>query len=108
MQVIRNKRTVCGWCQSEDCKNCKRQINYYDKIYLCGCDCAKDYWPEGQPREEEKETENEVRTMRVSDEAGQHAESDDTPGDMPTDGPRQDEDSVEEPRADGDLQEEEE
>jgi hypothetical protein len=98
----------CGWCLSNDCEHCKPEITYYEKIYLCGCKCAVDYWPEGIPKEETKENKDEVRTMRVSDEAGQHAESIDAPGNMSADRPEQDEDSVEEPRTDGDLQEQEE
>lgn len=31
----------CGWCITSHHKDCKRKIEYFDKVWLCECDCNK-------------------------------------------------------------------
>ena len=72
MRVVRTKNTKCGWCLSQDCENCKPELTYYDRIYVCGCSCQDGYVPiavrngtvqvEQEPKKEkqiEPEQENE-------------------------------------------------
>jgi hypothetical protein len=35
----------CGWCMTGDCKNCNHELGYYEKLWICGCDCNKDWQP---------------------------------------------------------------
>jgi hypothetical protein len=42
-----NKKTTgsvkCGWCMTGDHEDCKTQITYLDKIWLCSCtECHPD------------------------------------------------------------------
>lgn len=42
----------CGWCITGDHEECKTQITYFDKIWLCSCtECHPD-----------RESEDEVAT----------------------------------------------
>lgn len=28
-----------------DCENCNHELGYYEKLWICGCDCNKDWQP---------------------------------------------------------------
>lgn len=28
-----------------DCKDCKHELGYYEKLWICGCECNKDWQP---------------------------------------------------------------
>lgn len=59
-----------------------------------------------EPETKKKRGKDEVRTMRVPTEAGQHEDVDASPGELREDEPGQDEGSLEEHGADGDIREE--
>lgn len=35
----------CGWCNSGDHVGCKHELPYYEKLWICGCSCNKDWKP---------------------------------------------------------------
>lgn len=113
MQLIRNERTKCGWCLSNDCEHCKPELTYYDRLYVCGCKCQDGYVPEGvrngsiQLQEEKKRgKEDDLRDVQLRTEAGQPEDVEDSPGELrELSEPGQDaHGSLEEQPADGDAE----
>lgn len=83
-QVIKTKNTVCGWCNSNSHESCKHELAYYDKLWICSCDCNKDWVPQDLNNQEPMNgsSKNEVRTLPVPGETGQPTEASDSPGDL--------------------------
>lgn len=45
--------TLCGWCQDALIleqesyhRGCRHETGYYDKLWVCGCDCNADWVPQ--------------------------------------------------------------
>ena len=83
-QVIKTKNTLCGWCNSNSHESCRHELPYYDKLWICSCDCNKDWVPQDLNNQEStnRRQEDEMRTVHVSGEAGQPEQASDTPGDL--------------------------
>lgn len=45
--IVVRMECPCGWCMTGDCANCKTELVYMGKNYICGCKkCdAKDHVP---------------------------------------------------------------
>lgn len=37
-------RTLCGWCSTNDHDECKRELLWYEKHYVCKCECADEFY----------------------------------------------------------------
>ena len=37
-----SKPRKCGWCITFDHDKCKRSVSWYDKEWLCQCDCERE------------------------------------------------------------------
>lgn len=57
--------TTCGWCQTKDCANCNHELGYYEKLWICGCECNKDWQPVAVVVER-KEKEANAKVTRVN------------------------------------------
>lgn len=51
---IRGKGTLCGWCNADDHDNCKHELPFYEKLWICSCKCNDNWVPQdlGGPVEE--------------------------------------------------------
>ena len=74
----------CGFCNAADHHMCKHELPYYEKLWICGCECNKGWKPIdlGGVTPEKRRKKDEVRTMPVSGEAGQPPQVDGPPGDL--------------------------
>ena len=74
MRVVRSKSTMCGWCLSQDCENCKPELTYYERIYVCGCKCQDGYVPQAIKDGTAKIQEEKEVVTQDDDEQEGHAE----------------------------------
>lgn len=39
-------RSLCGWCMpdSDEHEKCKREVAWYENLWICGCPCADEHW----------------------------------------------------------------
>lgn len=56
VEVVRLSAS-CGWCQTGQHDDCMPELAYYNTVWLCGCECAKDYKYSGG---ENKSTDDKV------------------------------------------------
>lgn len=55
----------CGWCITNYHDTCKREIRYYDKVWLCECDCNK---TENDNNEKQGDESEELSTQTLGNE----------------------------------------
>lgn len=71
----------CGFCSTEDHDKCAHEIPWFEKLWICSCDCNKNWVPVdvgdasmapgGKTKKRKtKETEDEVRTVRDDGDPG--------------------------------------
>ena len=74
---IRGKGTLCGWCNADDHENCKHELPFYEKLWICSCKCNDSWVPQdlGGPAEEK----NDKRRVSRKDN---RATDDDSTGDQ--------------------------
>lgn len=70
----------CGWClgqppESEEHQKCKRELAWYEKLYVCGCACADEHWERATSGKDDNKTkraasESSGEPPEASDEAG--------------------------------------
>lgn len=88
--VTKNK---CGFCATEDHDKCAHEIPWFEKLWICPCDCNKNWVPvdvgdvsmapNGKTRKKRvKETQDEMRDVQLPAETGQPSDADETHGDM--------------------------
>lgn len=77
-------KNPCGFCNASDHHMCKHELPYYEKLWICGCDCNKGWKPIDLGGEDKKKrrTKNEVRTMQLPDESRSDASISPTSGDL--------------------------
>lgn len=108
--ITKNK---CGFCATEDHNKCAHEIPWFEKLWVCPCDCNKNWVPvdvgdvsmapKGKTgKRKPKETEDEVRTMRDDGDSGLDVETSESRGTLRDDTrSNQDEAGVEEQPSDG-------
>lgn len=68
----------CGWCLTNECKNCKHEVAYYEKLWICPCECNKDWVPQDvgayeikrQERKQTEEIEDDLPDVRIPTDTG--------------------------------------
>lgn len=86
-------KTPCGWCLDKICQSCKHEVAYYEKLWICGCECNKDWVPQDvgayeikrSPKKVEEELPDDLPDVRVSTEAGTDPTDEDTRGNVRSD-----------------------
>jgi hypothetical protein len=73
---IRGKGTLCGWCNSDDHKNCKHELAYYEKLWICSCSCNDNWVPQDlggtiEPETKKKRGKDVLRDLQVSANPGE-------------------------------------
>lgn len=85
--VIRSKGTICGWCLTQNHEDCKHELAYYDKLWVCSCTCNDSWVPQDvgtiEPETKKKRGKDVLRDLPVSPEAGQEGSADSSHGDEP-------------------------
>jgi hypothetical protein len=38
-------KNPCGFCNASDHHMCKHELPYYEKLWICGCECNKGWKP---------------------------------------------------------------
>ncbi len=76
---------ICGFCNAGDCDKCCHEIPYFEKLWICPCECNKGWIPQdlGSAVTTKKRRTNEVRDVQLSREAGQPSEDSTSSGDLP-------------------------
>lgn len=113
--ITKNK---CGFCATEDHHKCSHEIPWFEKLWICPCECNKNWvpvdvgdasmGPKPKTKKEKKENANEVRDVQLPTETGQHDDVDETYGDLREAGDSDSEDGLEERGTDGDDESSEE
>lgn len=77
---------ICGFCNAGDCDKCCHEIPYFEKLWICPCECNKGWIPQdlGSAVATKKRRTNEVRDVQLSGEAGQPSEDSTSSGDLPS------------------------
>jgi hypothetical protein len=76
-------RARCGWCMgeeqdSEEHAKCKREVAWYENLWICGCPCADEHWStvakvetnDNNDQAERAAGEDSSESSSSSDEAG--------------------------------------
>ena len=73
-----SKMQPCGWCATKDHDNCKHEIRYYEKLWICGCECNKDWIPSTE-RSNNDNKENHEETLEQVVQEEQQVQEPDSP-----------------------------
>jgi hypothetical protein len=87
------------------------ELPYYEKLWICGCDCNKGWKPKdlGTESKTKKERKDEVRTVQLPIESGRDANASGTPSEPVRESIETGSgDSLAEQGADGDIENQEE
>lgn len=38
--IVRSRGTLCGWCLDTLHQQCRTELVYYEKLYICSCKCG--------------------------------------------------------------------
>jgi len=101
----------CGFCNASDHHMCMHELPYYEKLWICGCECNKGWKPIdlGGESSKRKRVKDEVRTVQLPDESGPDAStSPASSDDVPEPNESGSGDHLEEQRTDGDAEKQEE
>jgi len=73
-------RARCGFCMGvpldhEDHARCKREVAWYESLWICGCPCADDHWEKVAKHDDNDKAERPASKDRsespeTGDEAG--------------------------------------
>jgi hypothetical protein len=61
----------CGWCLTNHCSECKAELVWYTKLYICGCKKCCDGHPLESDVESKTEDLGEDEDGNQTDEQGQ-------------------------------------
>jgi hypothetical protein len=101
----------CGFCNASDHHMCMHELPYYEKLWICGCECNKGWKPIdlGGESSKRKRVKDEVRTVQLPVESRPDASASPASSDtVPESNESGSGDYLEEQRADGDPSEQEE
>ena len=76
----------CGFCNAGDHNMCVHELPYYEKLWICGCECNKGWKPKdlGSITQEKKRRKtDEVRDMQLPGDPGQPEQVSEPGGDLP-------------------------
>ena len=76
---------ICGFCNARDCDKCCHEIPYFEKLWVCPCECNKGWVPQdlgSTSLQKKTRRKNEVRYVQLSGEAGQPSEDSTASGDL--------------------------
>ena len=45
----------CAWCREDQHEKCCHEIGWYEKLWVCSCDCNKSWVPKGVVIEKPKD-----------------------------------------------------
>lgn len=66
----------CGWCNTGDHEHCKHEIRYYEKLWICGCECNKNWIPSTERSDNDNKENHEETLEQVVQEEQQVQEPD--------------------------------
>jgi hypothetical protein len=71
----------CGFCNAGDHHMCMHELPYYEKLWICGCECNKGWKPIdlGGETSKKRRTKDEVRTVQLPIESRSDASSGSAP-----------------------------
>jgi len=74
----------CGFCNASDHHMCPHELPYYEKLWICGCECNKGWKPIdlGGESSKKRRIKNEVRDVQLPTDSGQPPESSEPSGDL--------------------------
>ena len=74
----------CGFCMSGDHKQCRHELPYYEKLWICPCHCNKGWVPQdlGSTTATKKRRTNEVRDVQLPGVTRQSGEVSNSSGDL--------------------------
>lgn len=89
-RVVHRIKAKCGWCMDAIHEKCKHETAYYEKLWLCGCECNKDWTPVDvgayeivrAPKKEEEELPDDLPDVRVTADPGSDSSDEDPRGDV--------------------------
>lgn len=64
----------CGWCSTAHCDGCNHEIGYYEKLWICGCECNKSWVPQAVIVERKGNNETTTRPSPTPVEEEQEEE----------------------------------
>jgi hypothetical protein len=68
----------CGFCNAGDHPLCRHELPYYEKLWICTCDCNKGWKPKdlgSTTTEKKRRKTDEVRDMQLPAEPEQPSDS---------------------------------
>lgn len=88
---------ICGFCNAGDCDKCCHEIPYFEKLWICPCQCNKNWKPTDLGGEDKKKrrVKNEVRDLQLPTDSGQPSEPSEPSGDLREESLQDGEDSLE-------------
>jgi hypothetical protein len=78
------RKSKCGWCIDRLHETCVHEIPYYEKLWICGCECNKNWKPQaiGTKTEENKSDKRRKRgredNRTVDDDSAREQVADDS------------------------------
>ena len=86
----------CGFCNASDHHLCVHELPYYEKLWICGCECNKGWKPIDLGGDtKKKRVKDEVRDVQLPAEARQPSDVSEPSGDLRTEDLQDSEDSLE-------------
>jgi hypothetical protein len=88
----------CGFCNASDHHMCPHELPYYEKLWICPCDCNKGWIPQdlgSATKIKKRRVQDEVRDMQLPGDTGQSGEASNPSGDLREPDVQDGEDSLE-------------
>lgn len=76
----------CGFCNAGDHPLCVHELPYYEKLWICGCECNKGWVPQdlgSATKTKKRRVQDEVRDMQLPGDPGQPGQVSEPGGDLP-------------------------
>ena len=75
---------ACGFCNAGDHHMCMHELPYYEKLWICSCECNKGWKPIdlGGESSKRKRVKDEVRDVQLPSQAGQPSDAREPSGDL--------------------------
>lgn len=75
-----SRGTICGWCIDGFHESCKHEHSFFDKLYVCRCDCNKDWVPQDLGTGEIKPVEKpKPKPIEITGEEDEEEPEEETP-----------------------------
>ena len=91
-------KNPCGFCNAGDHKICRYELPYYEKLWICPCECNKSWVPQdlgSATKTKKRRVQDEVRDVQLPGDPGQPGEASNPSGDLREPDMQDGEDSLE-------------